>query len=266
MQTFTSLQKNLLFVSINMAKRQIWTKQNQCSDSTTGTGSHWQHLLHSIWHMNPCCASYSTRSTMPPRMQAALCMGMILLISVSLLLFDFLLKEELQQDWWHEEDEFIECVAQVVLSRSHWLCWLPKAIGQIKGLELTWITTKQNSACNMTIGALNHISQIDSSRESFVSFKPWQIASFWLWLERIHYLLKRQMFWETQVCFQKCCIIFHNMMVSEWVAWDEPENTSWYKCTNEDDDEDNNTEQLNDPDLEYVEHHEAELDCIIILG
>jgi hypothetical protein len=52
-------------------------------------------------------------------MQAALCMGMILLISVSLLLFDFLLKEELQQDWWHEEDEFIECVAQAILSRSH---------------------------------------------------------------------------------------------------------------------------------------------------
>jgi hypothetical protein len=38
-------------------------------------------------------------------------MGMILFISVLLLLFDFLLKEELQQDWRHEEDEFIEGVA-----------------------------------------------------------------------------------------------------------------------------------------------------------
>jgi hypothetical protein len=46
-------------------------------------------------------------------------MGMILFISVLLLLFDFLLKDELQQDQWHEEDEFILGVARAILQRHH---------------------------------------------------------------------------------------------------------------------------------------------------
>lgn len=64
----------------------------------------------------------------------------------------------------------------------------------------------------------------------------------------------------------ECCIILHNMMVSERVARDEQENLSWYECTNDNEDdndsndnEDDNTETFNDPDLEYVERREAEL-------
>jgi hypothetical protein len=48
------------------------------------------------------------------------------------------------------------------------------------------------------------------------------------------------------------------------VARDEQENSSWYECTNDNEDdndsndnEDDNTETFNDPDLEYVERREA---------
>jgi hypothetical protein len=79
--------------------------------------------------------------------------------------------------------------------------------------------------------------------------------------QKFHILVKDFELWYVEDIMEivECCIFFHNMMVSEQVARVEPENTSWYKCTNEDDDEDNNSEQLNDLDLEYMEHCEAEL-------
>ena len=50
--------------------------------------------------------------------QAALLMGMIFFVSVSLLFFDFLLEEESQQQQQEEDDQFIEGVARAVLSGS----------------------------------------------------------------------------------------------------------------------------------------------------
>jgi hypothetical protein len=46
------------------------------------------------------------------------------------------------------------------------------AMGQTRGLGLTGIITEQSCVCNMTTGGLNHVSWIDSLRESFESLEP----------------------------------------------------------------------------------------------
>ncbi len=59
----------------------------------------------------PVLTQHSTIRMMPPWAQAALLMGMIFFVSVSLLFFDFLLEEESQQRQQEEDDQFIEGVA-----------------------------------------------------------------------------------------------------------------------------------------------------------
>jgi hypothetical protein len=87
---------------------------------TTRNGKFWQIfvansvpatlLLAAVPHP-PVLTQHSTIHTMPPRAQAALLMGMIFFVSVSLLFFDFLLEEESQQRQQEEDDQFIEGVA-----------------------------------------------------------------------------------------------------------------------------------------------------------
>jgi hypothetical protein len=98
-------------------------------------------------------------------------------------------------------------------------------------------------------------------------FAGWQEASrkdvvrgFGVFQRKFHILVKDFELWFIEDIMEivECCIILHNMMVSVQVAHNEEENSSWYKC-NDDEEDDTDTAPFHDPDLEYVEQCEAEL-------